>query len=71
MKKMLLVIPALLLCGCTGFGSLSKNLAEDAAIVKLKIGSPWGLQDVLRIGGTTNTVIITPDGSVTINPRTP
>ena len=57
----------MLSCGCAGYGNVSKNLSEDGAIVKAKIGTPWGVQDIIRVGETTNSVEITPDGSILIN----
>jgi hypothetical protein len=58
------------MCGCASYGNVSKNLADDGAIVKAKIGTPWGLQDILRIGeNTNNAVMVMPDGTVFSIPR--
>lgn len=62
------VLICALCSGCAGYGSLSRNLAKDGAIVRAEIGTPWGVQKILRIGSTTNAVLIGPDGTVVINP---
>ena len=62
--KLLLLIP-LILCGCTGYGTITKNLAKDGAIVH--VNSPHYGQ-FTRIGTTTNTVRVpTPSGDIVIN----
>jgi len=55
--------------GCAGMGTVSRNLKDDGAIVILEMGTPWGNQKLVRIGGQTNSVTVSPDGTVTINPR--
>lgn len=58
-----------LLPGCVSMSKLAKQLKDDPAIVTVRMGTPWGNQQLNRIGGTTNTVLVAPDGAVTINPR--
>ena len=71
MKRLLLLSPLALsgcmLIGCTSYGNITKNLAKDGAIVVANVGTPWGVQKVVRIGGTTNSVVVSPDGTVSIN----
>lgn len=71
LKKPLVGLPAaalaLLAAGCAGYGTITKKLAEDAAIVRADINSPWGKQTIVRIGTTTNQVRITADGDVIVN----
>lgn len=68
MKKLLaLTVGSMLLCGCQGYGTISKNLSKDGAILWLDVNSPWGKQKAIRVGDTTNTVEITTDGDITIN----
>lgn len=69
MKKLFSLLSILSICaGCYTPGSVVRQLKGDAAIVILEIGTPWGVQKVRRIGGTTNSVTISPDGTVTIKP---
>jgi hypothetical protein len=64
------MIALIALCsGCAGYGTITRNLAEDGAIVVAKIGTPWGVQEITRVGTTTNTVLIEPGGRVVINPQ--
>lgn len=68
MKKLLtLAMLPLILCGCSGYGTISKNLAKDGAILWLDVNSPWGKQKAVRVGTTTNRVEITADGEIVIN----
>lgn len=53
--------------GCSGLSGISKNIKDDQAIVVVKVMTPWGPQHMTRIGGTTNSVTVGPDGKVTIN----
>lgn len=67
-KKILVLVPLLLLTGgCAQYGTVSRELAKNGAIVKMKIGTPWGVQDIIRVGTTTNKVEIRPDGTIIIN----
>lgn len=64
------------LSGCAHFGTelaqVNKALAGDAATVVVNLGltTPWGSQTVkmTRIGGQTNSVTVSPEGVVQINP---
>jgi hypothetical protein len=68
MKKLLFILPcAALLCGCQGYGTITKNLSEDGAIVRADVNSPWGKQTIVRIGTTTNRVRVTADGEIIVN----
>lgn len=60
-----------LFSGCAGYGSISRALAKNGAIARMEMSSPWGPQKFLRVGTTTNTVMIEPDGTVWVNPRLP
>jgi hypothetical protein len=53
----------LLFSGCAGYGTITRNLSKDGAIVR--VVTPYG--NFLRIGTTTNQVRITADGTITIN----
>jgi len=69
--RILLTLSALVtLSGCssTNIAELTKALANDPAIVKVKIGSVYGTVDFTRIGCVTNGVSITPDGTITVKP---
>jgi hypothetical protein len=57
-----------LVTGCANYGKISEHLKGDAAIVVLQVGSPWGVQKLTRVGGQTNSVAVSPDGTVSINP---
>lgn len=48
---------------------VAKELKGDPAIVTFDVqNAVYGNGKIRRIGGTTNTVIIEPDGRITINP---
>lgn len=64
--KLLFLIP-ILLCGCAGYGTITKNLSKDGAIIRADVNSPWGKQTIVRVGTTTNSVRVTPDGEIIIN----
>lgn len=53
--------------GCAGMGSIAHALAKDQASFVLRMGTPWGNQQITRIGGQTNSVVVSPDGSISIN----
>jgi hypothetical protein len=55
--------------GCANYGKLSANLKDDPAIIILNVGTPWGNQKMVRIGGQSNYVSITPEGVVNIKPK--
>jgi hypothetical protein len=58
-------------CSTAGLGKLARELKNDPAIVAVKAVTPWGNASLVRVGGQTNSVSVSPDGTVTINPRTP
>lgn len=65
-----------MLSGCAHFGTelaqVNKALAGDTATVVVNLGltTPWGSQTVkmTRVGGQTNSVTVSPEGVVQINP---
>ena len=71
MKRLLLLFGLAMMAGCASYqpGVISKNifsgLAADGAIVR--VPTPYG--PAIRIGSTTNSVRVTPDGEVIINER--
>jgi len=69
--KLLLLIPVALLCGCsaTNVSKWQKALAGDKAIAVVRVRSVYGTADLTRVGETTNSVNILPDGTVQINHR--
>lgn len=69
LKLSLALIAACAFTGCAGYGNITKNLAKDGAIVRADVGSPWGKQTIVRIGGTTNRVKIGKDGEIEINSK--
>lgn len=56
----------LMSAGCMDCGKIAKQLKDDPAIVVLTVGTPWGVQKMVRVGGQTNSVSVDPDGTVTI-----
>ena len=70
MKPIALMAALVALSGCssTNIAELTKALANDPAIVKVKIGSVYGTVDFTRIGCVTNGVSVTPDGTITVKP---
>jgi len=79
MKKILIISATVaLLTGCVGanatkgLASLSSNLSKDHAlfIVNTDLITPWGQQKgkLVRVGDLTNTVTVSPEGTVTVNP---
>jgi hypothetical protein len=68
MKRVLSLLPLVLLCGCssTNITDLTKALAKDPAIVIVKVGSVYGTLSFVRVGSQTNGVTVSPDGSVSI-----
>lgn len=69
MRFSILFIPLLVLCGCstTNLEKVLIAAGKDQAIVVGKIASVYGTASIVRIGGTTNTVTVSPDGTVTVN----
>ncbi|HEX7861047.1 MAG TPA: hypothetical protein VF773_12010 [Verrucomicrobiae bacterium] len=76
MKKLAQTISAMalvaLMSGCVGYGTITRNLSKDGAIVQIELSSPWGPQKFTRVGVTTNknTVLVEPGGRVVMNPPT-
>lgn len=64
------VLALLSVSGCAGYGTISRNMSENGAIVLGKFGTPWGVQEFTRVGDTTNTVLLEPPGGgrIWINP---
>jgi len=62
-------VAALSLTGCAtqNLAASLKALGEDPAIVVGKVTSVYGTFGIIRIGGTTNSVTVSPDGTVTVN----
>lgn len=72
MNKLLVTIALIpLITGCANYGKLTANLKDDPAIVVLNVGTPWGVQKLVRVGGQTNGVEVSPDGTVKIAPPPP
>lgn len=67
--KLIILLTALILCGCANQATLVRALAKDPATVSSKVVTPWGTAQFTRVGAqTNNTVIVSPDGSITIKP---
>jgi len=70
MKKLMALSTILiLLTGCRGLARLAREMKGDPAIVAVRVGSPWGMQTLTRVGGSTNSVEVLPDGTVRINQK--
>lgn len=67
MKAALVLMVTALFTGCTSMKGVAKAFKNDPAIVVVRMGTPWGNQSMTRIGGTTNSVTVSPEGNVTIN----
>ena len=65
--RLLLLLP--LCVGCQGMASFERQLAKDPATVVFTTVHPYGNVHLIRVGNTTNTLIITGDGAVTVNPK--
>lgn len=76
MKSVALSLLLIPLLGCAHFGKemayVSQAIAHDPAtfVVDVALTTPWGSQTVkmTRIGGSSNSVSVTPDRAVSINP---
>lgn len=66
MKKLILPILLLCLCGCstTNISKLVQALSKDPATIRIRVTSVYGTMDVTRVG-TTNGLTIAPDGTIT------
>jgi len=68
MKRILTLSACVALCGCTpNLAKSMKALGDDPAILVGSVQSVYGTVKVTRIGGTTNSVTVSPDGTVTVN----
>lgn len=65
----LAVLVTLPLTGCMSFTGLVKQLAKDPAVVSLKVRTLYGSGELVRAGSNTNSVQITEEGEVVVNPR--
>ncbi len=55
--------------GCGGLAKTARALSKDEAIVIVEVNTPYGKQKLTRIGGTSNSVEVSTDGTVVINPK--
>lgn len=67
MKKLAL-LGVVVLSGCTNLDKSIEALGKDGAIVTGRIGTVYGTLDFRRVGATTNSVEVTPEGKITVNP---
>lgn len=68
--KTLIIVSLLALCatGCTpNLAKFAKELSKDPAIVNAHVQTVYGTVKFTRIGVTTNSITINPDGTVTVN----
>ncbi|HYG23368.1 MAG TPA: hypothetical protein VEH04_11345 [Verrucomicrobiae bacterium] len=54
-------------CRSAGLVSLAEHLKDDPAIVSAQISSVYGTVKFTRVGGQTNSVTVSPDGTITVN----
>ena len=54
-------------CSSTNITKLATALAKDQAVVSMNVSSVYGTVKFVRIGGSTNSVTVNPDGTVTVN----
>ena len=72
-SKLLLILPLVLLCGCspTNISNLVKAVAKDPATVTIKVSSVYGTVSYTRVGLMTNeTASVASDGSVILKSGT-
>jgi uncharacterized lipoprotein YajG len=69
MKTLTLIAAALLLTGCssTNISKLVNAMSTNSSIVMGKVTSIYGTATIIRVGGTTNQVTVSPDGTITVN----
>lgn len=65
MKRLIPLLIFLTGCSTTNITKLVKELAKDPAIVTVRVSSVYGTVNFTRIGGHTNIVTVTPDGTIT------
>ena len=63
----LMVVAGLSGCAAGSAAKFAKVLGNDKAIFVINAGTPYGTQKIVRIGETTNSVTVTPEGQVTVN----
>jgi len=63
----LLVVMGLSGCAAGSAAKFAKALGNDKAIFVINAGTPYGTQKIVRIGDTTNSVVVTPEGQVSVN----
>lgn len=54
-------------CSTAGIARIAEQLKDDPAIVNAKVVTIYGTAHLTRIGGQTNTVSVSPDGTITVN----
>ncbi len=52
--------------GC--MGHIARALKEGPSIITVEMGSPWGTQRLVRVGGQTNDVVVSANGTITVSP---
>lgn len=68
LAQVVALLMVVLASGCYTPGAIVRQLKDDGAIVRAKVGTPWGVQDFLRVGESSNRVTIHPDGRIEISP---
>ena len=69
MKRLALLALLLPAVGCStaNLSKLVGQLKNDPAIVAAKVTSLYGTAQLTRVGGSTNSVTVSPDGTISIN----
>lgn len=62
-----LLLPAVVGCSTSNLSKLVGQLKNDPAIVAAKVTTIYGTAQLTRVGGQTNSVNVSPDGTITIN----
>lgn len=62
-----LLVPIFVGCSTANLSKLVGQLKNDPAIVAAKVTSIYGTAQLTRVGGQTNSVSVSPDGTITIN----
>lgn len=71
MKTLALITLAALATGCASadkLATIANELKDNPAIISAKVNTLYGNATLIRVGNNTNSVTISPDGTVTINP---
>lgn len=68
MKKVILLALTVTLTGCssTNISKVIQELGKDDSVVVHKLGTVYGTSYFVRVGPRTNSVVISPDGTVSI-----